>query len=201
MAARARSKPMSRLRGAIATGDRVILRRPRASDEHEFVALRKHNRDFLERWEPRSTAGVNRFAASGFRHMLARSRSRNRLAALVCARDSGCIMGMVSLNEIVRGPFQSATMGYWIGREHSRQGYMREAVSLMLGHAFAALGLHRVEANIIPRNKPSIALARVCGLRYEGTARLYLQIAGKWEDHQHWAITREDWLPRATTST
>src|SRR4029453_125487 len=103
---------------------------------------------------------------------------------------------MVTLNEIVRRAFQSATMGYWIGREFARQGLMTEAVSLMLAHAFTTLKLHRVEANMIPRNTPSRSLARACGLRYEGTAKRYLQIAGKWKDHQRWAITVEGWRDR-----
>ena len=137
--------------------------------------------------------GINRFAASGFCFALKRSRDRNRLLTFVCDRESGAIMGMVSLNEIVRGAFQSATMGYWIGREFSRQGFMTEAVTLMFKHAFSKLRLHRVEANLMPRNKPSRALARACGMRFEGRAKRYLQINGKWEDHEHWAITVEAW--------
>ena len=191
----------SKPRGELAGGKRVYLRRPRQADEREYVALRKRSRAFLEKWEPRSTRSVDRFAVSGFRHMLRRSRSRSRLFTLVCLRETGAIIGAVSLNEIVRGSFQSATMGYWIGREFARQGLMSEAVDLMIRHAFTSLRLHRVEANIIPRNKPSIALARTCGLHYEGTARYYLQIGGKWEDHEHWSVTIETWRPAPTPST
>jgi ribosomal-protein-alanine N-acetyltransferase len=140
--------------------------------------------------------GVNRFAASGFHFALRRSRSPNRLLTLVCDRNSGAIIGMVSLNEIVRGAFQSATMGYWIGREFARQGFMTEAVTLMLRHAFTKLELHRIEANLIPHNKPSRALARACGFRFEGLSRRYLQINRLWEDHERWAITIEDWRAR-----
>ena len=183
-------------RGAFVTGARVFLRRPRASDEVAWVALRTRNRRFLERWEPRSTDGIDRFSAAGYRALLKRSRSPNRLVGFVCLRDTGELIGMVTLNEIVRGAFQSATMGYWIGREYARQGLMTEAVGLMLGHAFATLKLHRVEANMIPRNTPSRRLARASGMRYEGTAKRYLQIAGKWQDHQRWAITLEDWRRR-----
>ena len=180
-------------RGTILAGERVFLRRPRASDRKQWVELRQRNRKFLECWEPRFPDRIDRFGASGFRRILDRARSPNRLVGFVCLRTTGQLIGMLTLNEIVRGAFQSATMGYWIGREYARQGLMTEAVGLMLAHAFTALKLHRVEANMIPRNTPSRCLAQTCGLRYEGTAKRYLQIAGKWQDHQRWAITVEEW--------
>ena len=180
-------------RGTFIVGERVLLRRPRATDEKQWVALRSRNRRFLARWEPRSSEGVDRFSAAAFRILLKRARARNRLVGFVCLRETGEIIGMVTLNEFVRGAFQSATMGYWIAREHARQGLMTEAVGLMLRHAFTTLKLHRVEANMMPRNTPSRSLARASGMRYEGTAKRYLQIAGKWEDHERWAITVEDW--------
>lgn len=64
------------------------------------------------------------------------------------------------MNEIVRGPAQSAYLGYWVGAPYTRRGYMTEALPLALSHAFLALGLHRVEANIMPTNRPSLALVR-----------------------------------------
>lgn len=185
-------KSVNRPTRAIIVSERVLLRRPRVADEAEWVAVRRSNRRFLEKWEPRTLDGVDRFSPKGYRILLKRSRSPARLVTFVCLRDSGELIGMLTLNEIVRGAFQSATMGYWISRTHARKGLMTEAVKLMLRHAFTTLGLHRVEANMIPRNKPSRRLARACGMRYEGTAKRYLQINGKWEDHERWAITVED---------
>jgi ribosomal-protein-alanine N-acetyltransferase len=102
-------------------------------------------------------------------------------------------MGVLSLSNIVRGAFQSAYLGYWIGKPFARQGYMTEAMRLALNLAFGPLGLHRVEANIIPRNRASIALVKKLGFRNEGTAMRYLRIDGRWQDHEHWALTIEDW--------
>jgi [ribosomal protein S5]-alanine N-acetyltransferase len=64
----------------------------------------------------------------------------------------------------------------------------------MLRHAFGKLGLHRVEANIVPVNKPSIRLVKGAGFRKEGLSKRYLKIAGKWQDHERWVMLREDWL-------
>lgn len=69
---------------------------------------------------------------------------------------------------------------------------MSEALDLTLRHAFGALRLHRVEANVQPDNTASIALVRRAGLRLEGFSPRYLKVAGRWRDHERWAITVED---------
>jgi ribosomal-protein-alanine N-acetyltransferase len=84
-------------------------------------------------------------------------------------------------------------MGFWVGVQHTRKGYATEGVTLCLEHAFEHLGLHRVEANVIPRNTASLATVRKCGLKKEGYSPGYLKIAGEWCDHERWAITIEEW--------
>ena len=124
--------------------------------------------------------------------LLAKASSDQRRGLVVTRNDDGALIGTVNLNEIVRGAFQSCYMGYWIGAPYARQGYMTEAVALAVQFAFEDLGLHRVEANIIPENTPSIALVRRLGFRKEGLSLRYLRIAGTWRDHERWALTVED---------
>jgi ribosomal-protein-alanine N-acetyltransferase len=69
---------------------------------------------------------------------------------------------------------------------------MTEGIELVLHHAFGALGLHRLEANIQPNNAASIALAKGAGFRLEGFSPRYLKIDGHWRDHERWAIVAED---------
>ncbi len=102
------------------------------------------------------------------------------------------IVGVVNLSEISRGCFQNCFMGYWIGQPYRRQGFMTEALRLAMDYAFDDLDLHRVEANIIPSNAASIALIKRLGFRLEGLSQRYLKINGEWQDHERWALTREE---------
>ena len=64
---------------------------------------------------------------------------------------------------------------------------------LMLRYAFEELGLHRVEAVIVPRNERSRRVVEKLDIRNEGVAVRYLEINGTWEDHVRYAITVEEW--------
>jgi [ribosomal protein S5]-alanine N-acetyltransferase len=190
----ARPRPLA-LRRAVEVGRRVFLRRPAGRDQNEYLTLRRRSAAFLKRWEPAAPRGKT--AAEGFAEWLRTSRGDRHAKLLICRVEDGAILGAINFNEIVRGPAQSAFLGYWIGAPHARQGYMTEALQLALRHGFGTLGLHRVEANILPGNRVSIALARRAGFRREGYSPGYLKIAGRWEDHERWALVSKAWRPRA----
>jgi ribosomal-protein-alanine N-acetyltransferase len=180
---------------AVMATPRIFLRYPTARDEGEFMGLKRASRRFLEPWEATPTNGLDTFGPRYYARILKNCRSELHQRFLICARDDGRVVGQIGLNSIVRGAFQSCYVGYWIGEAFARQGFATEALGLVLGFAFRKLKLHRVEANIVPRNRASRALARKCGLRYEGTSKRYLRVAYRWEDHEHWAITAEEWRP------
>jgi ribosomal-protein-alanine N-acetyltransferase len=115
---------------------------------------------------------------------------------LVCRVEDGAIVGFININEIVRGLFLSGYLGYAAVAAYAGQGYMREGLELVLARAFTELGLHRLEANIQPDNQASIALVRGAGFVNEGYSERYLKIAGRWRDHERWAIRVEQWRAR-----
>ena len=131
-----------------------------------------------------------------FRRYLARCERPDFVGLLIRRRSDGAILGAVELSQISRGGFQSAYLGYYLGAPFTGQGYMTEALALALRHAFGALKLHRVEANIQPTNTESIALVKRLGFRKEGYSRRYLKISGRWRDHERWALLAEDWTRR-----
>lgn len=175
---------------------RVLIRRPLLSDEAEVLALRHRSREFLERWEPIPPPGRDLFSTDGFAAWVEHAHTDQRRRFVICRASDGVIMGQASLNEIIRGPLQQSFLGYWIGEEFAGNGYMTEALPLVLRVAFQGLGLHRVEANIQPHNTPSIALAKKVGFRKEGYSPKYLEIRGQWSDHERWAILADEFLAK-----
>jgi ribosomal-protein-alanine N-acetyltransferase len=167
-------------------GHRVSLRVLRRSDREEFLRLATESRDLHRPWTypPEHP--------DQFDELYARSRREDCVCLLACLRASGEIAGVLIISQIVRGAFQSAYLGYYANQRHAGQGLMREAMAQTVGHAFGAIGLHRLEANIQPSNSASIALARSAGFRLEGFSPRYLLIAGQWRDHERYAITADD---------
>lgn len=98
------------------------------------------------------------------------------------------------MNEIVRGLFLSAYLGFYATADYAGKGYMSEGLNLVLKKAFTEINLHRLEANIQPNNTRSILLVQSKHFRQEGYSQRYLKINGEWRDHERWAITYEDWM-------
>ncbi|CAG0971821.1 [Ribosomal protein S5]-alanine N-acetyltransferase [Phycisphaerales bacterium] len=179
---------------AVQVGERVFLRHPSGADRAEWTKLREASEDHLRPWDPTPPGNDEPLPPDiAFDKLVKSCDTPESQRFVICLVADGRIAGQISLNQIFRGPFQNAVAGYWIGKQFAGKGYMTEALRLALRQAFEKLGLHRVEANIIPRNAPSKALVRGIGLRLEGLAKRYLRIAGAWEDHEHWAITAEEW--------
>lgn len=175
---------------------RTALRFPTESDSDAFVALRQSSRAHLEPWEPIPPSGFDPYGPHAFDRELANHNTEREQRWLVIERATGSIVGRIALTNIERGPFQNARFGYWCGAGYQGQGLMTEALTLAVEHCFrpteqGGLGLHRVCANIMPTNTRSRALLQRVGFVQEGYSENYLQIQGKWEDHERWALTVE----------
>ena len=169
-------------------GGEVLLRHPAARDRDEFLERVRASRKLHGRWVS-APADAEAFAA-----WLKRTKGSDVESLLVCRRDDGAIAGVYNISQIFYGHFCSAYLGYYAFAPFGGRGYMREGLQLVLRHAFGPLGLHRLEANIQPENAPSIALVAGAGFRLEGLSPRYLKIAGRWRDHERWAILAEEFL-------
>jgi ribosomal-protein-alanine N-acetyltransferase len=171
---------------------RVVLRPPTAADGAEFIASMRASRARHRPWIYMPDT-PERYAA-----YLARIEDPRAAPFLACRTHDGAIVGFLNISEIIRGGFRSAFVGYGGVARFAGQGYMTEALRLLLREAFTTVGLHRLEANIQPGNAASIALAKRCGFELEGFSPRYLKVGGRWRDHERWAIREETWrLTRA----
>ena len=174
--------------------ERLTLRLPEHGDFRVWAALREGSASFLVPWEPTwSTDHLTRRAFTGRVQWAARVQQQGTgLPLFLVRRADQQMLGAITLDNIRRGPSQSATVGYWIGQPFARQGYMREALEALVHHAFSDLDISRIEAACLPENAASRAVLEKSGFKYEGVAQSYLQINGRWRNHVLYANLRID---------
>lgn len=176
---------------------RLLLRALEESDRAEFVRCHAVNNDHFGPWWPAPPPGQT--DEQLFEAQLARAaeeRERGTAVRLVGFADDGRMAALVNLSQIFRGPFENAYAGWSVSVECAGRGIATEAVTALLDLAFApapgGVGLHRVQANIMPSNARSVRVAEKCGFRREGLAKDYLKIAGAWQDHYMYAKLAEE---------
>lgn len=167
-------------------GENTYLAHPRTEDMDEFLRLAKNSEAHHGLWTKAPGDEAE------FLNYLNKYQQANQASFLVRLNNSNDIAGVININEIIRGSFQNGFLGYYSFKGYQGKGYMTEGVRLVCLHAFHELGLHRLEANIQPENKRSIALIKRCKFREEGLAKNYLKINGKWQDHLRFAIVAEE---------
>lgn len=158
----------------------------------QVLAFAVRNKTYLEEWEPLRTED---FYTSSVQQELLRDEAAKNQEGSLCKFWlflDGRIIGAVALSNIVRGVFQSCHLGYKIDELQQGKGLMTEAVEAVVNHAFHEIRLHRIEANIMPRNQASLRVVQKLGFQNEGTSRNYLKINGKWEDHIHMVLLNEE---------
>lgn len=179
--------------------ERLLLRRLEAVDAPRVAEYGLRSADFHAPWDPIRPAGYWELSTTARRlqleHIMA-DEDRGLVLYLSHRENPGEVIGRVALNNIVRGAFHSATVGYGLAPDATGKGLMTEALDRVVTIAFDDLGLHRVEANVIPRNERSLGVVERCGFEREGVARSYLRIAGEWEDHVRFSRVNESWEPR-----
>ncbi|MHA7178633.1 GNAT family N-acetyltransferase [Arthrobacter sp. MDB2-24] len=153
-------------------------------DDEELMELQVRNRDFLAPWEPLREDDY--FTVAGQRTdidvALAR-HARGEAMPWVVLDDDGAIAGRLTLSGIVRGPFQSCSMGYWLAEDQTGMGLATDAVRAAVAFAFTQLKLHRVQAETLVNNVASRRVLAKTDFEQYGCAPRYLKIAGQWQDH------------------
>jgi ribosomal-protein-alanine N-acetyltransferase len=175
------------------TDPRVALRPIRRADAAAWQDARRRNIGWLTPWDatvpPGGDARPTTFAALVRR--LQRAARKGTTYPFVVEVD-GAFAGQVSINNIVRGSAQFASVGYWIDQRFAGRGVMPRAVAMAIDHCFLNAGLHRLEICIRPENSNSLRVVEKLGIREIGFAPRFLHIDGEWRDHRIFAITKEE---------
>ena len=161
----------------------VQIRVLKASDTELMCAAYRRNREHLAPWEPLRAEEF--FTVDG--QMVS---VQSKLALFIAGSDipwvltdGEQIVGLMTLSGIVRGPFLSAHLGYWVDKDYNGRGIGSAAVAFAVAAARDELGLHRLQAATLQHNAASRRILVRSGFTEIGVAPAYLKIAGSWQDH------------------
>lgn len=162
------------------TGTRLL----RLDDAPALARMEREGRAFFAPWGPDREEAW--FTEEGQRREIRTRLERYEQGACVphvVLDGDGGVVGRINLNDVVRGAFQSCSVGYWIAERANGRGHASAAVAALLRLAFGELGLHRVEAGTLVHNGASQRVLERNGFERYGLAPQYLRIAGRWQDH------------------
>ena len=154
------------------------------ADAPRIARLQAENRAFLAPWDAIRPDAF--YTACGQEVEVGRMLERQAegsQAAHVILDDDGAVVGLIRLNGITRGAYESCSMGYWVAQSANGRGYASEAVAAMLRLAFDELRLHRVQAETLRHNVRSQRVLTKNGFEHIGMAPRFIRIAGEWQDH------------------
>lgn len=155
----------------------------------------KRNSDFLGEWEPIRDASFYEieYHKQQLQSDMLGIENGNLLRLWIFKKeDKDKIIGAVAFNNIVRGAFLSCHLGYKLDKDELNKGYMSEAIKKGIEIIFEEYKLHRIEANIMPKNIASLRVVEKLGFYNEGLAYKYLRIHDQWEDHIHMVMLNDN---------
>ncbi|MBS4534746.1 GNAT family N-acetyltransferase [Clostridium sp. D2Q-14] len=175
--------------------ERLLLKVLDRSYEKLIVDYYLRNKSFLEEWEAVKNEEfyTKQYQEEQLDKELLNIENNNLLRLWIFKKeDNSRIIGSISFNNIVRGAFLSCHLGYKLDKDELNKGYITEAIQKGIDVMFNEFGLHRIEANIMPKNKRSLRVVEKLGFYNEGMAYKYLKINGKWEDHIHMVLLNDN---------
>ena len=174
--------------------ERLTLKVLGKSSAQMVVEYYLRNRSFLGEWEPvRSEKFYTKaYHVEQLKNDLSLIENKDLLRLWIFNKnDESRIIGSIGFSNIVRGVFLSCYLGYKLDQDEINQGYMTEAIQKGIDIIFNEYGLHRIEANVMPKNQRSLRVTEKLGFYNEGIAQKYLKINGIWEDHVHMVLLND----------
>lgn len=164
---------------------RVQLQPLDSSHAAAMLKLVDENRDHFSPWDPAVPADFYSLAfwinyAKTAQDDARTQTSQRWVIQLTATQDT---IGTINITQIARGPFQSAMLGYKLGKAYEGKGLMFEALTLAISHAFNDLKLHRLQASFVTHNERSARVLKRLQFEEIGVAKDYLFTNGQWSDH------------------
>lgn len=171
--------------------ERLFLKSILKSEVNLLVDYYLRNLDFLKPRIP--VSDITFYNSKNLLDRIVREKDlyekKTQLSFYIFKRENpNNIIGNVTVSNIIGGCFQSGYLGYQLDKIETGKGYGTEAVRNATQFAFSEFDLHRIEANVMTDNLPSISLLERSGFIKEGFSKKYLKINGKWEDHFRYAV-------------
>jgi ribosomal-protein-alanine N-acetyltransferase len=170
--------------------ERLILRSLDVIDTQQLNEYILRNKYFLSPWEPATDEQY--FSEQGARELVEKQNdeivNRKGIYLYIFLKDGQKLIGSIAVSNIIYGAFQSCFVGYKLDEQEINKGYMTEALRKVIEICFHEYKLHRIEANVIPKNDRSISVLKKLGFVEEGRSLKYLKINGAWEDHIHYVL-------------
>ena len=175
--------------------EELFIRQAHINDAFEITDYFIRNRDFHKQFDPirpeefytdifwTEIAGID----------LLKFKNDESLRLFIFKKESPHrVIGMIHFSGFIRGVFQAAYLGYSLDENEQGNGYMQQALTKAIEYMFNKLQFHRIMANCMTDNKKSLQVLNKLKFEIEGTAKDYLFINGKWEDHILTALTNND---------
>ena len=171
-------------------GEKIYLRKLAFDDLEELVEMEMRNKELFEQFSVTRRPDFYSIEGQALRLQMHEASWQNdsQYNFGVFLNEPDTLVGSINLVQVVRGPVQSAIMGYTVDQNHNGKGYATEAAKLLVVYAFQQLGLHRIEAGVMPHHGASIRVLEKAGFHKEGIAVKNVRINGVWQDHQILAI-------------
>lgn len=161
--------------------------------EYADMVLDFYNRDreLFERYEPDRPEGfyTRSFQATMLRAEYNLAIKKETLRFYVFLKENPDeIIGTLCFHDINFYYYKNTELGYKFSSKFHHKGYAHEALEKAIDVVFSDLGLHRIEAWILPGNDPSIKLLENLGFQYEGLCHANLLLKGEWKDHMQYSL-------------
>lgn len=174
--------------------ERLTLKVLDKNDANIVLDYYTRNREFLNEWEAikEKEFYTKKYHEEQLGKELDKIKNRGLFKLWIFKKDDHSkVIGSVAFNNIVEGSFMSCHLGYKLDKNEINEGYMTEAIKEGIKIMFDEFKLHRIEANIMPKNARSLRVVEKLGFYNEGLAYKYLKINGRWEDHIHMVLLND----------